>query len=199
MLQCTGVHTCYRVLSFNQFLNFGCKWESMRMSEWGLARGQDYMYECKETETADSRKRWRNKCDMCVCLGMYYREHQSSASASGNRTHYYFCVQFQVPNEIFIFFEVLLVRYPRRRQHAHQTSMHCTTSITEIMPLLVAASATATATATRNRRRTPLFLVLSPVVNCPLLFWWHCNDHFLHFHPHPPWCCSHCWHVFHVQ
>ena len=151
----------------------------------------------KETETADSRKRWRNKCDMCVCLGMYYRTSVISISIRQPHTLLLYSSKFQMK---FLFFS-RCYRYGTlgRRQHAHQTSMHCTTSITEIMPLLVAASATATATATRNRRRTPLFLVLSPVVNCPLLFWWHCNDHSLHFHPHPPWCCFHCWHVFHVQ
>ena len=120
-----------------------------------------HVYECKETETAKQQTAERDEeiNATCVC---------TSACTTQATAHITF-VQFQMK---FLFFS-RCYGTPGRRQHAHQTSMHCTTSITEIMPLLVAASATATATATatRNRRRTPLFLVLSPVVNCPLLFW----------------------------
>ena len=180
-------------------MNFGCKWESMRMSEWGLARGQDYMYECTKRQRQQTAERDEEINATCVCASACTTVHQSSASASGNHTHYFCTVPSSKWN--FYFFRGATGTVPQEKAtrssdiHALHHKHHRNNASTRSCFCYCYCYCYS---ATRNRRRTPLFLVLSPVVNCPLLFWWHCNDHFLHFHPHPPWCCSHCWHVFHV-
>ena len=50
-----------------------------------------HVYECKETETAKQQTAERDEeiNATCVCASACTTVHQSSASASGNHTHYF--------------------------------------------------------------------------------------------------------------